>query len=271
MERHQLLAELHARLSPRNYLEIGTDAGVSLSLSRVPSIGIDPAYSIAAELDTDIQLVRATSDDYFRDHNPCERFGGDPLDFAFIDGMHWAEFALRDYIYVEAYSTPTSVIVFDDMLPRNVDEAARDRHTIAWTGDVFKVTHVLKALRPDLVVLEVDTAPTGTVVVLLPDAGSATLVDHYRAVEAAMLEAADPQELPDRVRLRTEAVDPAKLLACEWWTTLVDERAGRVPAGSLASALAVQDWSALRVHQAVPATVPATADEGGARRFSFER
>ena len=52
MERHELLAALHAQLQPRNYLEIGIDTGVSLALSRVPSIGIDPAFSVVSELDT---------------------------------------------------------------------------------------------------------------------------------------------------------------------------------------------------------------------------
>jgi hypothetical protein len=88
VERHELLTALHARLHPRNYLEIGIDTGVSLALSKVPSIGIDPAFAVVSELDGDVQLVRATSDDYFRRNDPTERFGGDPLDLAFIDGMH---------------------------------------------------------------------------------------------------------------------------------------------------------------------------------------
>ena len=166
MERHELLAALHQTLRPRNYLEIGVDRGDSLALSRVPSIGIDPAFSVEHEVNTDVQLVRATSDDYFSVNNPTKRLGDNPLDLVFIDGMHLAEFALRDFIYVESYSAPTSVIVFDDMLPRNPVEAARQRLTTAWTGDVFKVTTVLRSLRPDLVVLEVDTSPTGTVVVI---------------------------------------------------------------------------------------------------------
>ena len=55
--------------------------------------------------------------------------GGTTLDLAFIDGMHLFEYALRDFINVERFADWSSVIVFDDMLPRNVDEAARDRHT----------------------------------------------------------------------------------------------------------------------------------------------
>ncbi len=246
MERHELLAALHARLQPRNYLEIGIDTGVSLALSRVPSIGIDPAFTVTAELDGNVQLVRSTSDDYFREHNPTERFGRDPLDLAFIDGMHLAEFALRDFIYVESYCARTSVVVFDDMLPRNGVEAARDRQTVAWTGDVFKVTHVLQSLRPDLIVLEVDTQPTGTVVVLLPDARSTTLAEHYGVIESAMIADADPQDVPEHVLRRTKAVDPRQLMECGWWETLVAERQGRLSTGSFATELAQQDWTALR-------------------------
>ncbi|SEO78117.1 class I SAM-dependent methyltransferase [Trujillonella endophytica] len=246
MERHDLLAQLHQLIQPRNYLEIGVDTGQSLGLSRVPSIGIDPAFHITEVLDTDVQLVRSTSDDYFRDNNPTERLGGHAIDLAFIDGMHWAEYALRDFIYVESYTAATSVVVIDDALPRNVAEAARDRYTAAWTGDVFKVTRALRRLRPDLVVLEVDTEPTGTLVVLLPDASSSVLVQKYPGLEASMTGATDPQAVPDRVLRRTEAVDPALLLDCTWWDTLVRERRGDLPPGSLAATLAGQDWAALR-------------------------
>jgi hypothetical protein len=88
-----------------------------------------------------------------------------PIDLAFIDGMHLFEFALRDFINVERYCEPSSVVVFDDMLPRDVDEAARERHTQAWTGDVFKLRDVLVALRPDLRLTVVDTEPTGLLIV----------------------------------------------------------------------------------------------------------
>ncbi|RFU23062.1 class I SAM-dependent methyltransferase [Geodermatophilus marinus] len=259
MDRHELLAALHARLQPRNYLEIGVDAGASLALSRVPSIGIDPGFAVVHEIDCDVQLVRATSDDYFRSHNPTEKFDGEPVDLAFIDGMHLAEFALRDFIYVEAYSARTSVIVFDDMLPRNVVEAARDRQTVAWTGDVFKVTHVLRHLRPDLVVLEVDTEPTGTVVVLLPDARSTALAEHYNDIEAAMVADGDPQDVPESVLGRTRAVDPYRLLQCAWWETLVAERQGRVARASLSEELAQQDWTELRAAALGVAPLPSAS------------
>lgn len=62
MNRHQLLAELHACLRPRNYLEIGVNDGQSLRLSRVPTIAVDPAFRITSALRCDLHLVRATID-----------------------------------------------------------------------------------------------------------------------------------------------------------------------------------------------------------------
>ena len=46
VKRHEFLAQIHARLRPRNYLEIGVNDGRSLRLSRVPTIAIDPARDL---------------------------------------------------------------------------------------------------------------------------------------------------------------------------------------------------------------------------------
>ena len=42
-----------------------------------------------------------------------------------------------------------------------MEEAARDFHTSAWTGDVYSVVEVLARYRPDLSVVLVNTEPTG--------------------------------------------------------------------------------------------------------------
>ena len=77
-----------------------------------------------------------------------------------------SEFALRDFINVEPFMAGTGVLVIDDVLPRNGLEAARNRKTEPWTGDVYKVIDILRRRRPDLVVPLVNTAPTGTAVVV---------------------------------------------------------------------------------------------------------
>lgn len=244
MLRHDFLRELHRLGQPRTYLEIGVNTGKSLALSRVPSIGIDPAFTVTTQLRGDIQLAKATSDDFFARPDPIAHFRGgrNPwrnlrrgrpilgrwrdrtvIDMAFIDGMHLSEFALRDFMSVERFSTWSTVIVFDDMLPRSVEEAARDRVTGEWAGDVYKVAAVLREHRPDLTVLTVDTEPTGVMVVLGADPTNPALRERYAAIEAAII-TPDPQVVPGAVIARQGALDPDRLVASPAWAMLRSAR-----------------------------------------------
>lgn len=226
MRRHELLAGLHERLQPRTYLEIGVRNGLSLSLSRATSIGIDPFFAVDTEIRCDVHLVRATSDEFFARRHPLAHFPDPVIDLAFIDGMHLAEYALRDLINVERFTHPGSVVVLDDVLPRNTKEAARGRESAgAWAGDVYKVVDTVRSHRPDLVLLEVDTRPTGTAVLLCTDPGNRALPAAYDdLVEAYVVP--DPQEVPDEILTRKRAVDPEALLAAPVWAEL---RAVREP------------------------------------------
>ncbi|MGH1563798.1 class I SAM-dependent methyltransferase [Mumia sp. DW29H23] len=223
MSRHQLLAELHARLTPRTYLEIGVNTGASLALSRVPSIGVDPAFRVDHELECDVQLVRSTSDDFFAREAPLAHLGGRPVDLAFIDGMHLSEYALRDFLNTERLMAPTGIAVLDDMLPRNALEASRERRTSQWAGDVYKVAEVLRRNRPDLVTLLVNTEPTGTVVVAGLDPASAVMDAVYEA-ELAFCLAADPQVVPQDYLDRSSAVDASRLVELDVWHELAKRR-----------------------------------------------
>ncbi len=226
MNRHQFLTSLHRRLRPRTYLETGVNLGQSLTLSRVPSIGIDPEFSVVRELLADVHLARTTSDEFFARTSPLAHLPIPIVDLAFIDGMHLSEYALRDYLAVERFTEPTSVVVFDDMLPRSVDEAARRRHTHAWTGDVFKAAQALRDLCPDVVVIEVDTSPTGVVVVLVPNAARDGVLPGYDEwLDIAM--APDPQVVPDEVLTRSRAVKPEALLGSDGWASLIALRGRR--------------------------------------------
>jgi hypothetical protein len=229
MTRHELLAGLHERLRPRTYLEIGIRDGKSLRLSRARSIGVDPAFQVRQELHCDVQLVRATSDDFFDRPDALRHLGGTPVDLAFIDGMHLSEFALRDFLNTEPHMARTGVVVFDDMLPRNPLEAARDRRTSAWAGDVYKAADVLMRRRPDLLVLMVNTRPTGTTVVVRLDPESATLRQAYDE-ELPYLLAEDPQRVPQEFLDRSIAVDPAELLGSPVWAELAGLRESDDPA-----------------------------------------
>ena len=140
--------------------------------------------------------------------------------------MHVFEFALRDFMNVERFARWDSVIVFDDMLPRNVEEAARDRHTRDWAGDVYKVIPVLREYRPDLTVIPVDTTPTGVLVVIGADPTNHVLRDRYDEIVARWA-TPDPQDLPDDIRERRGAVDPERLLASDIWRHLRTRRSNR--------------------------------------------
>jgi hypothetical protein len=227
VRRHELLEQLHQCLAPRTYLEIGVSMGMSMSLSRTRSIGVDPFYAIRRQVRCDLQLVRASSDEFFASEGALEHFGGRPVDLAFIDGMHLAEYALRDFINTERHAHPASVIVLDDMLPRVDVEGLRDRRGAvshgSWAGDVYKILDALRTLRPDLVCLEVDTTPTGTVVVLLPDSSSTTLTAAYDDLVGAYV-VPDPQTIPDEVIRRSRALDPEELLRAPIWDGLRELR-----------------------------------------------
>lgn len=244
MQRHAFLAAIHARFRPRNYLEIGVNDGRSLRLSRVPTIAIDPAFRVTEPLRCDLHLVRSTSDAFFarrdpiahlrsgrnpirnlrRGRAPFARYlGGNVLDLAFIDGLHLFENALRDFMNVERFAGPASIIVLDDMLPRSVDEAARDRHTGAWTGDVYKLIDVLARHRPDLVLLPMDTQPTGVLLVLGADPGNRVLGAAYdRLLEEWVTP--DPQVVPTRVLERQRAIGPERFFASPILETLTAAR-----------------------------------------------
>lgn len=247
MTRHEFLRRIHELARPRNYLEIGVKDGRSLALSRVPSIAIDPAFKVTVPQRVDVHLVKATSDDFFARPDPIRHLrsgrnpirnlrrgrspfahyrGGTTLDLAFIDGMHLFEFALRDFMNVERFAHWSSIIVFDDVLPRNVDEAARDKHTSDWAGDVFKIIPVLRQYRPDLALVPVDTTPTGVLVVLGADATSPVLTAHYDEIVETWA-TPDPQVVPVEILERRDAVSPETLLAAPFWRGLVRARGRR--------------------------------------------
>lgn len=251
MNRHDFLSGIHAVYKPRNYLEIGINDGRGLRRSKTRTIGVDPAFKITAEFECDVQMVKATSDDFFARENPIARFPEGVIDFAFIDGLHIFEFALRDFINTERLSAPSSVIVFDDMLPRTVGEAARDRFTDQWAGDVYKLITVLERYRPDLVVVAVDTLPTGLLLVLGADPTNTVLKDKYDEILAEFV-VKDPQPVPDEIIHRRQAAEPSAVLALPVWADLI---AARESGARPASIDAVRELRGTATYMSNPAAV----------------
>ena len=222
------LQRVHEVLEPPTYFEIGIRHGDSLALARSPSVGIDPAYELRVEIPERAALFRETSDEYFDRPDPLEPLGGRRVALGFIDGLHLVEYALRDFVNVERQSDWTSVVVFDDIFPADVEMAARKRRTVRWTGDVYKILEILAHHRPDLVCLRVDTEPTGLLLVLGLDPQSSVLDARYDEIAVGAVRP-DPQRVPDDVLERRQAVDPEAVLAASFWSLLRDARDGQVP------------------------------------------
>jgi hypothetical protein len=220
---------VHELLEPPTYFEIGIRHGDSLALARSASVGIDPRLRLRTALPSGVALFEETSDEYFDRPDPLEPFGGRPISLAFIDGMHLIEYALRDFVNVERHAGWTSVVVFDDVLPRAAEEASRKRHTRVWTGDVYKISAILARHRPDLACLHVGTEPTGLLLVLGLDPQSSLLDERYDDI---VLEAVrpDPQRVPNDVFERRNVIEPEAVLEASFWELLREARAGEVPA-----------------------------------------
>ncbi len=177
-----VLAHLHQLLAPDTYLEIGVDTGATLALAKTASIavGVDPqAAAHRQPLAASARLYALESDAFFAKETKASAFEGRSVDFTFVDGMHWFEYALRDFANAERWSSPGSTIVLHDCLPVCPAAARRDRESSFWVGDVWKVLEALLDYRPDLKISVVPTAPSGLVVVRGLDPGSTVLLTKH--------------------------------------------------------------------------------------------
>jgi hypothetical protein len=186
-----VLSRLHASLKPRTYFEIGARTGSSLALAACGSIAIDPAFHLDAAFmgkKDSCCLYQISSDEFFARRDP-ERILGAKIDFAFLDGMHLAEFLLRDFCNVEPHCNRNSVIALHDCIPLDAAMARRrvgggkavvsTNYPNWWTGDVWKLVPILRKYRPELRIYAVDAQPTGLVLVTNLDPGSSILGDRY--------------------------------------------------------------------------------------------
>jgi len=186
----QFIADLVQKKAARNYLEVGVRDGLTLAGVSCPAIGVDPAFVINGNpvgAKRVLHLYQMTSDEFFRDHDPRAVFG-QPVDVAFLDGLHVFEYLLRDFINTERCCDRNSLILLDDCLPVNIEMTEREHRrelrkdqAIAgwWTGDVWKVVSILRELRPDLRITPVDVRPTGSIMISNLDPSSTLLYDNY--------------------------------------------------------------------------------------------
>lgn len=139
---------------------------MALCLPGTRCVGVDPKPNISYRLPRRAAIFRATSDQFF-DTGMLEGIvGRKTVDFAFIDGMHLAEYVLRDVANLSRSCNETSLIAIHDCLPRSREEAARQSSPAlgSWAGDVWRAILVLRQYAPVKLHL-LDVPPTGLALV----------------------------------------------------------------------------------------------------------
>jgi len=189
-----ILARLHDVLNPQSYLEIGVCHGHTLRFSKCDTIAVDPHFDFNnIDIVKDfirnkksLHLFQRTSDEFFEKYSPTDLFNR-PVDMAFLDGMHRAEYLLRDFINTEEHCRKNSVIIMHDCLPLELGMAAREVNDNVivphragwWAGDVWKTALLLKRERPDLHITAINAPPTGLVIVTNLNPKNSSLKDEY--------------------------------------------------------------------------------------------
>lgn len=175
---------LHATVRPAGYVEIGVETGRSLQFAQNPtrSVGIDPEAQIIFSLESWAKVYRLPSDDFFAQHDLRKVLDGLAVDMAFIDGLHTFDQALKDFINIERHAHSGTVVAFHDIFPVTPVTAARERETIFWLGDTWKVVLILKEMRPDLKIFTLPTFPSGLTLVTGLDGNSRLLSQELQAI-----------------------------------------------------------------------------------------
>lgn len=223
------LRRLHQTLAPRFYFEIGVFDGASLRLTECPAIGVDPDPCIVRPLQEHQSVHTGISADFFAEPALVAQMG--PLDLSYIDGMHLIENAFEDFVNVEAHSHPLSVILVDDIYPNHPQQGLRSRASRHWTGDVWKIIDILRTTRPDLVLIPVDTFPTGTLVVLGADPSDTTLMDDWDVIVSDAIAASEVP--PAEILERTHALHPEDPLLWKVFEMIRSARESDDPAAGL--------------------------------------
>lgn len=235
VDKHRLLGEIHKRLQPEFYFEIGVQTGKSLALAKCEAIGIDPMPMLNLDLPESTTVIAASSDAFFK--KQCDVLLSKSIDLCFIDGMHLFEYVLRDFINIEKYSKPYSLIVIDDIFPGHRDQAKRERCTKAWTGDVWKIKSTLEKYRPDLFILAIDAFPTGLLLISAMDPSNDILERQYTEIQNCF---SRDMEVPNEIICRHGAISGKSEFISEIIDTLIESKNQNLPATTIKSLLLKQ-------------------------------
>jgi predicted O-methyltransferase YrrM len=200
----RVLAQLHEGLKPQSYVEIGVAHGNSLCLARpeTRTVGIDPHPHIQAPIRSFAKLYPLPSDRFFASYDLLNELETPRLALCFIDGLHEFEQALKDFINVERYSDPETVVVIHDCLPVSRLVGTRARTTNFWCGDVWKIVFCLTQYRPDLALTVLPVSPSGLAIITKLDPGSSILCTHRPRIIAEFEDRPLPYDFlsPDTLR-----------------------------------------------------------------------
>lgn len=165
-EYKSLFRKIHKLLTPGVYCEIGVENGSSLKLAKHSSVavGIDPAPRIAEQLPDNTHIFPMPSDDFFAG-SECVIFAEAKIELGFIDGLHEARQALRDFINIERHSSGRAIIMLHDVIPLNAATATPQRNTLFWSGDVWRTLMAISHFFSDLEIVTIKSPPTGLALV----------------------------------------------------------------------------------------------------------
>ncbi len=147
-------------------------------------------------LEAPCRLFRETSDTFFASRDATALFG-QPVELAFVDGLHTFDQTFRDIANIARHCDSDSVVLVHDVFPVHAKMALRDRAMPFWTGDVWKIAPMITALMPEVEMLTIPTYPSG-LMVLKNLAGSRDIdPERWRSLEAEMMATSFPENLQE--------------------------------------------------------------------------
>lgn len=181
------LHDLHETLLFDCYFEVGSNEGESLSHSRSRSVAVDPYFRVERNVlgvKPQLMMFQCGADEFFA--SDFLKRNEMTIAFGFLDGMHWFEYLLRDFINSERNARETSVLALHDCCPFGHHMTKRELDSIrpgqAWTGDVWKLIPILRQYRPDLTLTVLDCWPSGLVLVTGLDPDNEVLSRAYEQI-----------------------------------------------------------------------------------------
>lgn len=158
MQRYDIINSLINKFGYKYYLEIGFAHGGNFELINCDNkSSVDPGF----EVEYNGAEYKMTSDDFFQklEHGTLNRNPNSKWDIIFIDGMHLAEYVLRDIKNSLNHLSDNGTIVLHDCSPPEIDFAREDYYAMnkGWNGTVWKSIYHLRVTREDLIISVVDT------------------------------------------------------------------------------------------------------------------